>query len=190
VLEGEGRGREVVVRRMRCQLRAITLPPGWWFDLNMGEWIEGGRTLQYAAGLDEVPLFIADGAIIPWYNGAIRNSLMDPGRLELHIFCKQQPGHLTYYSDDQQTRSYQTGVYNTLQIDAQIAAGQLRITISESGGYPAGTVEFTPVLYGQQGHWQAQITSSGRTRMLDLQPSTRPWICKSIEVLAASADSL
>jgi alpha-glucosidase len=184
ILEGEGRGHEVVVRKTLCQLRAITLPPGWWYDLNRGEWLEGGRTMQYAAGLGEVPLFIADGAIIPYYNGALRNSLMDLSRLELHIFCKQQPGQLTYYTDDQQTRRYQRGDYNTLQIDAQLGAGRLQININESGNYPTGTVEFVPVLYGQHGQWQAVTVINGQSKTTHLSPSTRSWICKSIAVLA------
>lgn len=184
ILYGEGQGREIVTRRIKCQLRSITFPPGWWFDLNMGEWIEGDKTIRYAAGLDEVPLFIRDGSIIPYYQGPLRNSFMDLKKLELHIFSKEEPGSLNYFIDDRQTRRYQTGDYNTARIDAQAGDGQIQVSITEQGNYQTGTVEFTPVLYGHQGEWQVVILVNGQSKTATLNPSTRQWVCKSIEVLA------
>ena len=64
ILTGKEEGREVVNGGVRCQLRYITFPPGWWFDLNQGLWLEGGNTIPYAAALDETPLFVRDGAVI------------------------------------------------------------------------------------------------------------------------------
>ena len=46
------------------QERRIALPAGWWFDLNHGVWVQGGRVLHYAAAADELPLFARDGACL------------------------------------------------------------------------------------------------------------------------------
>lgn len=184
IVRGEGDGKELVIRGERCQFRHITLPPGWWFDLNLGEWIEGGRTIQYAAGSAEVPLFVRDGAIIPYCNGPMKNSLIELDRIELHVFMKEQPGRLAYFVDDQQTRNYQSGRYNTALITAETSDHELRIGIDESGNYPTGTVEFTPVLYGCHGNWKAVVASDDKQETKTLVPATRRWVCKDLQVLA------
>ena len=184
IVHGEGDGKELVIRGRKCQLRHVILPPGWWFDLNMGEWVEGGKTVQYAAGAEEVPLFVRDGAIVPYYNGPIRNSLIELNRVELHIFLKEQTGDLHYFIDDQQTRNYQSERYNTALITAETSDSELKISIDESGNYPTGTVEFAPVLYGCQGDWDAAISTNGKDETKALRPTTRRWVCKNLNALA------
>ncbi|MDQ2694889.1 MAG: DUF5110 domain-containing protein [Pseudomonadota bacterium] len=184
IVHGEGGGREVVVRGEKCHLRYVTLPPGWWFDLNLGRWTAGGRTFPYAAGLEEVPLFARDGAIIPYYNGPLRNSQMELNRIELHVFVKERPGAAQYYIDDQQTRGYQQGRYNSAKITAAVSGNEFKLDIAETGDYPAGTVAFTPVLYGRQEDVKAVIALNGRRQTRTLTQATRRWVCKELQVLA------
>jgi alpha-glucosidase len=167
------------------QTRPITLPDGWWFDLNRGEWLMGGKTLRYTAGLDAVPLFVRDGTIIPYHNGPIDNALMDFNNLEVHIFSKEQPATLKYYIDDKKTRTYQKGDYNTALITATINPLELHLNVTESGGYPIDSITFLPVLYGHKGNWKGVLTKNNQTtKILDLQPTIRPWISRAIAVLA------
>lgn len=184
IVHGDGQGREIVIRGARRQLRYVTLPPGWWFDLNRGEWIEGGRTFEYAAALEETPLFARDGAVIPWYEGPLHN---DPGELdqiELHLFLKERPGRFFYFVDDRRSRDYREGRYNTALITADSGYRAIRVNVMESGQYPTGTVGFRPVLYGRSGEWQAVVVTNGESRQSTLQPATRDWLCKSLPVLA------
>jgi alpha-glucosidase (family GH31 glycosyl hydrolase) len=173
-----------VVQGIQRQVRPVLLPQGWWFDLNKAEWIEGGRTLQYAAALEEIPLFVRDGTIIPYYNGPLHNSFMDKHELELHLFSKERPGELCLFIDDQETRDYRTGHYNAAEIRAQLEGNEVRLVINESGSYERSTVHFLPVLYGCQGRWKAVITSAGKSRTRWLSPQRRNWVCKQLPVLA------
>src|SRR5262249_60236614 len=43
----------------------VLLPAGTWYDFETGERFEGGRRLRVFPGLDTLPLFARDGAIIP-----------------------------------------------------------------------------------------------------------------------------
>jgi alpha-glucosidase (family GH31 glycosyl hydrolase) len=184
ILEGEGQGREIVAQGIKYQVRLVLLPQGWWFDLNKGEWTEGGRTLRYAAALEEIPLFVRDGAIIPYYNGPLHNSFMDKREIELHLFSKERPGELCFFIDDQETRDYQTGRYNAAEICAQLEGDEVRLVINESGSYERNTVHFLPVLYGCQGQWKVVITSAGKSRTRWLSRQRRNWVCKQLPVLA------
>ena len=184
IVVAENDGKNVVAKGKKRQLRSITFPPGWWFDLNKGTWLAGGRIIPYAAGLNEVPLFVRDGAILPFYNGPLNNSLMSLQTLELHIFSKDRCGQFTYFIDDQETQAYQAGHYNTVHIRATVSSPNIQIDMTESGQCPTGTVAFSPVLYGYHGNWQASITHNGSLTQKTLRPMTRSWVCKDIPVLA------
>ena len=118
ILYGDGEGSEIVRDGVKMQERPVRLPPGWWFDLNRGEWVEGGRVILYAAALDELPLFARDGAMLPYYAGPLRNSFMDLSAVELHLFCREWPAVSDYFLDDQETRRYQSGAYGIARITA------------------------------------------------------------------------
>ncbi|MDX1655246.1 MAG: glycoside hydrolase family 31 protein, partial [Candidatus Competibacteraceae bacterium] len=184
IVHGEGSDRVVTVRGEKRHLRYITLPQGWWYDLNRGEWVQGGTTRHYAAALEEVPLFVRDGAIVPWYPGPLENARMDLQGLELHIFSRQRPGELTLYLDDRQSRGYIRGHYNAARIEARLAAGELQLTVQEEGPYPKGTVELSPVLYGWSGDWRAVTVVDGVETRRELQPAIRRWLSKQLPVLA------
>jgi alpha-glucosidase len=184
ILYGAGQGREVVVDGECQQLRHITLPPGWWFDLNRGEWLAGGRTVLYPAGLAELPWFVRDGAMLPWYAGPLGNDAPKLDRLELHIFSRERPAALDYYVDDQASRAYQRGHYNTVRISAELGDGEVRLAVVESGPYPAGTVTFRPVLYGRTGSWRVKVSDGQGSWQFELVAATREWLGKALPVLA------
>lgn len=184
ILHGEGHGPEIIRRGVKMQERSIVLPPGYWFDLNRGEWLAGGRTLPYAAALNELPLLVRDGAILPYYAGPLRNSRMDLSAVELHIFCREQAAHLEYFLDDQESRGYQWGNYGQAQMVAAIDGTQIHIEITESGSYPHDTVRFTPVVYGRPELRTLSLTINGRLETKPLQAGQREWLCRPQAVQA------
>lgn len=187
-----------------AQLRDVRLPAGWWFDLNRGRWVEGGRALtQYAVGFDESPLFVRDGAIVPFFNGPLHNALTDYRKLELHIFSREKPARLTFYADDGKTRAYQRGGYRALQIEASFfpevptkregASATVEITggdtdVGQAATTNVATPTFTTVFYGTEslgaGPVEARLMRDGRTKKLTLHPATRRWVSREISVFA------
>jgi alpha-glucosidase len=166
------------------QTRFITLPEGWWFDLNRGEWLQGGKTLSYFVGLEAVPLFARDGTIIPYHNGPINNASMGHNDLELHIFSKEKPAALKYYIDDKKTRGYQRGNYNIVLITGTMEQSTMHLDISETGNYPINSINFLPVLYGCEGNRKAAIKNNKYSNIVHLYLAKRQWISRSLAVLA------
>jgi len=178
----------IVVRGERRQLRHITFPAGFWYDLNIGEWIEGGKTIHYAVGFGETPIFARDGGILPYFNGTLRNSEMPLDELELHVFAKDGTGRLTLHIDDRTTRRYLEGHFNTAEITAKVNDAEARIDIHETGKLKAGSVRFTPVIYGRQGIAKAVVSiNGGAAKAVQLKPFTRRWVGKDIPVRARDA---
>lgn len=131
------------------QYRHIVLPPGRWFDLVHGRWIEGDSTLCYAVGATELPIFARDGAAIPYYAGPLNNSRVSWRELEIHCFSSTQPARCTWLADDLVTAAYQGGTFNRIQIEATPARidSPLRVTFTENGPLAPGSVAFRPIFY-------------------------------------------
>ncbi|HRF43192.1 MAG TPA: glycoside hydrolase family 31 protein [Candidatus Competibacteraceae bacterium] len=178
ILHGEGQGPEIIRHGVKMQERPVRLPPGSWFDLNHGEWLDGGCVLHYAAALDELPLFVRDGAVLPYYAGPLRNSLMDLRAVELHLFCRERPVQFDYFLDDRETRRYQSGGYSIASISAKIEDHRLRMEITETGNYPQNTVTFTPVIYGRPDIEELELTVNGHTGNRPMQSTSREWLCR------------
>ena len=184
ILHGEGQGPELVRNGVKHQERSVALPPGWWFDLNRGEWVQGGRVIPYAAALDELPLFARDGAVLPYYAGPLRNSVMDLRTVELHLFCRERPAQFDYYVDDRETRRYQHGGYGMARITVELDGERLRVGIVETGDYPRDTVVFMPVLYDHPEARELELMVNGRAVTRPLKANQREWLCRALPVRA------
>ena len=185
ILYGEGQGPESVRDGIAVWERSVVLPTGWWYDLNRGEWLEGGRTLSYAAALDELPLFARDGAVLPYYSGPLRNSEVNLDAVELHLFCREKSAQFDYFLDDRETRHYADGAHGMAHCSAEIEGGRLRVSIHESGhNFPTDTVTFTPVIYGHPELRELEYSINGRTEVRPLHAEQREWLCRMLDVQA------
>lgn len=182
ILHGDGQGLEVFRTGVKMQQRTVALPPGRWFDLNRGAWLEGGRTVHYAAALNELPLFVRDGAVVPYYAGPLYNSRMDLSTVELHLFCHDQPAQLDYLLDDRESQRYQSGDFGIACIAATIGNELLRVEIAEAGSYPRDTVRFTPVVYGRPEVRELELVINNHTERRPLQAGQREWLCQELAV--------
>ncbi|MDD5091976.1 MAG: glycoside hydrolase family 31 protein [Candidatus Wallbacteria bacterium] len=105
-----------------CRLK-IWLPPGEWYDETAGELLHGGRTIERYYSIDEIPVFIKSGSVIPGQLslGPIKSGGFDPLSFSIYPGCS---GEYTLYEDD--------GVSN-----AYPAEKQLRIELNHVAG-PCG----------------------------------------------------
>ena len=185
IVHSDAEGDFVVASGVRRQLRHITLPAGWWYDLNVGEWVEGGRTIRYAAGMSEVPIFVREGAIVPWYNGTIKNAETPMNDFELHVFLREAGTRstTTLYLDDQKTRKYLAGDYNTAVIAVAAEGSEARVEISETGPRKAGTVALDRVVFYGAPFLKTVVTGKeSRKKSRKLKSGQRRWVGKSLEV--------
>lgn len=88
---------------------SIWLPPGRWYDNNRGEVIDGGRTIVRDYALDEVPVFVRAGAVLPLNPPSVRKlQAMDNSQLVLRVF----PGgkaRTRVYTDSGDSEGYREG---------------------------------------------------------------------------------
>ncbi len=119
--------------------RQVTLPPGDWFDFYTGERVGSGGVIEVTPGLDQIPLFVRDGGIIPLIPAARR--MPRKGEvlpLEIRHYG-QREGALDLYDDDGESFDFEKGAHGWLRLQARRGDdGKLTGGSSQSAGRPVG----------------------------------------------------
>jgi alpha-D-xyloside xylohydrolase len=122
--------------------RKVYLPGSTaWYDFWTGRQIQGGQTLDAAAPIDKIPLYIKAGSIVPMgpYLQYATEKVEDP--LEIRIY----PGadaDFVLYEDENDTYHYEQGVFATLSMHWN--EKEKTLTIGDlQGQYPGMPTERT-----------------------------------------------
>lgn len=115
--------------------RDVYLPEGVWYALDSGERYAGGAEVRIEAGLESIPVFVREGAIIPMMPAL--PCVPRPGEtvpLEIYHFGTA-PGEFLLYDDDGETYAYEQGDCVWRRIEVRPSAdGTFLGTISEIAG--------------------------------------------------------
>jgi alpha-glucosidase len=115
--------------------KVIQLPPGFWYDYWTGEKSSDRELKKLNPALDQTPVFVRAGAIIP-RQPIVQNTGETPnGPLELRVYpgpdCK---GSL--YQDDGHSLNYQKGELLRISYSCQVGADAVKISSTiEKDGY-------------------------------------------------------
>lgn len=86
------------------------LPAGKWLDAFSGKIYSGGKTISRGYGLQEMPLFIRLGALIPLAHEAYNTKLQKWDKLVYDFYpCKDAMDRGYLYEDDTETTAYKLG---------------------------------------------------------------------------------
>jgi alpha-glucosidase len=117
--------------------RDVYLPAGSaWFEFRNGESalgspVAGGQTLRgVRVGLDEVPIYVRAGAILPMrsrveqYVGELKEN-----QLDIHVYPGPDGDHLLYQDDGISTRAAKDKAFRTARISRRAVAGGTSIRL-------------------------------------------------------------
>jgi alpha-glucosidase len=123
-------GRDLLVAPVTTEMadaENILLPPGGWYDFWTGTKHTNKEKIQLHPRLDEMPLYVRAGTILPMQPLVQHTGEIPGGPLQLRVFpgedCK---GEL--YQDDGHTFAYQRG--EILRIDYSCAVSSASVTIT------------------------------------------------------------
>ena len=113
--------------------RKVVLPRGDWYDFYTGAYVGNGETISVTPGLDRIPVYVKDGAIIPMMEPMLHAP--KPGvkvNLEIRHYGKAN-GSYRLYDDDGETFDYEKGAYAWRDISVvRQKNGKLKGTISKA----------------------------------------------------------
>jgi alpha-D-xyloside xylohydrolase len=91
--------------------RKVVLPKGNWYDFYTGRLAGNGAIIEIEPGLQNIPLFVKEGAIIPMIPPVVHT----PGKDEILSLTVRHYGHaensIQLYDDDGETFDYEKGAY-------------------------------------------------------------------------------
>ena len=113
-----------------------------WLDAFGGKIYTGGRTVSREYGLQEMPLFIRLGALIPLAHEAHNTKLQKWDRLVYDFYpCKEASDSGYLYEDDTETTAYKSGQYRKSVYEA---------------GYDAANNAFVVKLHAAEGKFEGE----------------------------------
>jgi len=115
--------------------RSVYLPAGAsWYDFWTGTALKGGQTVNAAAPLETMPLYVRAGAIIPMGPELQYTSEKPADPIELRIY-RGANGAFTLYEDDGESYDYEKGEHATIPFTWKDASQTLSIE-ARSGSFP------------------------------------------------------
>ncbi|MGA8632035.1 MAG: TIM-barrel domain-containing protein, partial [Terracidiphilus sp.] len=104
--------------------RKVYLPAGNdWYNYWTNERLKGGQTVEVAAPIDTIPLFVRAGSMVPL--GSEILSTDEPQSISRVLVYPGADGEFTLYNDDGQTYAYEKGNSQITHLHWNDAAGQL-----------------------------------------------------------------
>lgn len=122
------------VYKYQATSRNVYFPAGAsWYNAYTGEKVTGGQTLSVAAPLDQLPLFVKAGAILPM--GPVTQYVDErpDAPLTLNVYTGAD-GSYTLYEDDGVSNDYQKGKFTCIPFTYSDKTGELSIGL-RAGSY-------------------------------------------------------
>jgi alpha-D-xyloside xylohydrolase len=110
--------------------RSVYLPKGNWYDFNTNKLYAGGQSYNIATGLDQIPLFIKEGTILPLAKPVEFVSPATTFEITCYVYGKQ-PSPTQLFEDDGTTFNYENETFNILDLEWQNGKGNA----SRKGNY-------------------------------------------------------
>lgn len=99
--------------------RKVVLPKGKWYDFYTGEYAGDGEVLTVTPGLNKIPVYVKDGAIIPMMPPMLHAPKAgEKVDIELRHYG-EKPGKYLLYDDDGETFNYEKGDYSWREVKVE-----------------------------------------------------------------------
>jgi alpha-glucosidase (family GH31 glycosyl hydrolase) len=99
--------------------RKVILPRGKWYDFYTGEFAGDGQVITVTPGLDKIPVYVKDGAIIPMMKPMLHAPKAGE-KVDIEIrHYGTAAGKYKLYDDDGETFNYEKGDYSFREIKVE-----------------------------------------------------------------------
>jgi|GEM_PF-38599 len=114
-------------------LQKVWLPRGNWYELSTGTLLTGDKVCELPFTIEDIPVFIKEGAIIPMQLKASRveNKQVDPLILSVYPGNK---GSLRLYEDEGNNNNFKNGAFVFTPVSFTKESGNMELTISPAEG--------------------------------------------------------
>ncbi len=129
----------------------IYLPGGMWYSYWNNELIQGKRIYQQAVTIDQFPLYVKAGAIIPHYPVQQYVGEKKFDTVKLNVYFNPYAEVSSLYEDDHDGQAYKEGNYRLSRFTSGVKNGGYEITQQLEGSFvpPYGSFELNLIGFAQ-----------------------------------------
>lgn len=98
--------------------RNVVFPEGNWYDFYSGDYAGNGETVNIETRLDQIPLYVKDGAIIPMLNALEGTVRKNPATLEVRHYGTKENQYFLY-NDDGESYDYENGEFSLTELQVE-----------------------------------------------------------------------
>ncbi|HVF17081.1 MAG TPA: TIM-barrel domain-containing protein, partial [Steroidobacteraceae bacterium] len=122
------------VYKHQARTRSVYLPAGTrWYDFYSGEAQDGGKSIEAAAPLARMPLFVKAGSIVPVGPAVQYTGEKPDAPITLYVYTGTN-GQFELYEDDGLTYGYERNAFSRISMQYDDASGELLIG-ARNGSY-------------------------------------------------------
>ncbi|MFT4111253.1 TIM-barrel domain-containing protein [Silvibacterium sp.] len=143
---------------------SIWIPEGTWIERASGQAFAGPRTIERSFSIDQIPVYVRSGAIVPMqppmqYTG---EKPVDPLILNIYPLADGQHSNYRLYEDASDSESYKNGVCAWTPISASQSGDALTVSVAPVEGTYPGMLESRGYELRLPGDWPpASVTVNG-----------------------------
>ena len=138
--DATGEKKSTVVNFAQAKSTKVYLPEGTaWYDFWTNEKINGGQEIVKVTTIDEIPLYIKSGSIIPFGPQVQYATEKKWDELEIRVYVGAN-GEFTLYEDENDNYNYEKGAYSTITFTWNDAKKALTIS-NRKGSFPGMLAE-------------------------------------------------
>ena len=128
--------------------RKVFLPKGGWYHNWDDDYFEGGNEVTVASPIEQIPLFIREGAIVPGWPRMNYVGEKIVKETSLHIFYKEGTETSFLYLDDGENMGYKNGHYQIVRFELKGNKSSLKIWQNSIGNYVGSLEKYKVILTG------------------------------------------
>jgi len=123
------------IQEPNSQGRRMYIPQGKWYNYWTDEVVDGGEEKWVSAGIDKIPFFIKEGAMIPKYPVQQYVGEKEIEQLKIDVYFKDGIASSTVYEDQQDGYDYKKGRYSLRNFRLKGKTNGISIQQFKDGSY-------------------------------------------------------
>lgn len=128
--------------------RYVYLPKGKWYNYWTNKVFEGGKEILADAPLEQIPLYIREGAVIPFYPVMQYVGEKPVDQLTIKVYYGGESLNSYLYEDSGDGYDYEKGIYNRKRFKTQSTPTSFKLSLKTNGHYEPSYSTYKVVLYG------------------------------------------
>lgn len=128
--------------------RYVYLPKGTWYNFWTNKVYAGGKEILADADLDEIPLYVRQGAVIPLYPVMQYVGEKNIDQLTLHAYYGGENINSYLYEDEGDGYENEKGIYNRKRFKTNSTPTTYRIALKSNGHYEPTYSTYKIIVHG------------------------------------------